>query len=137
MLSALVFVSRAVSGIVILVLIWFVLDRIHDRNTEIIISALGLQYTFIFLISRRLQYFGLTIFSYFGRTVSYVQQLPYDQALREEIGARPAGRHLYLNLVFAAAIELLCVFRLFSSLLGYGWRALSDPINSLLQNIHL
>ena len=30
----------------------------------------------------------------------------------------PAGRHLYLNLLLAAILELLRLFRLFSSLTG-------------------
>jgi hypothetical protein len=111
---------------------WFVFDRIHDRNTEIIAAIVGLQYSFIFLISRRLEYFGLSIFSFFGRTASYVQKIPYDQVLRDDIGIRSPRRHLYLNVIFAAAIELLCIFRLLTSLVGHGWSALSDPINGLI-----
>ena len=108
------------------------LDRIHDRNTEIITAAIGLQYAFIFLISRRLDYFGLSVFSAFGRTVSYIRKAPYDQVLRDDIGVASSARHLYLNVLFAALIELLCVFRLFTSLLGFGWNALSTPIDSLI-----
>lgn len=119
-------------GAFILIACWFVLDQIHDRNTEIVVSILGLIYCFIFLISRRLDYFGLSIFSFFGRTVSYVQKLPYDQVLRDDIGLHERGRHLYLNVVFAALVELLCVFRLFSSLIGQGWNMLFDPVKRII-----
>jgi len=131
--SIIVFLARLVAGVAILCLSWFVFDRIHDRNTEIITSVIGLQYSFIFMVSRRLEYFGLSIFSFFGRTVSYIRKTPYDEILREEIGLQSHGRHLYLNVLFAALLELLCVFRLLTSLLGYGWRALSDPIHTLVE----
>ncbi len=132
MYSIVVFGYRVVAGLAVLFFVWFVFDRIRDRNTEIMAALLGLQYSFIFLISRRLEYFGLTIFSFFGRTVSYIQKTPYDQILRDEVGMQTTGRHLYLNVLFAALIEMLCVFRLLASLLGQGWHALSDPINSLI-----
>ena len=133
MYSAIVFLARLVAGVAILCFSWFVFDRIHDRNTEIITAVIGLQYSFIFLISRRLEYFGLSMFSFFGRTVSYIRKAPYDEILRDEIGLRSRGRHLYLNVLFAALLELLCVFRLLTSLLGYGWRELSDPIHKLVE----
>ena len=132
MVSLLVFAVRIVLGLLLFIVSWFVFDRIHDRNTEIIAALIGLQYCFVFLVSRRLDYFGLSVFSLFGRTVSYIQNIPYDQALRDEIGLEARGRHLYLNVLFAAAIELLCVFRLFTSLVGYGWQALSDPVHRLI-----
>src|SRR5271157_5245901 len=118
MYSVFVLFVRMFHGTAVLFVTWFVFDRIHDRNTEIITAVIGLQYAFIFLISRRLEYFGLSVFSFFGRTVSYIQKLPYDQVLRDEIGLTVHGRHLYLNVIFAALLELLCVFRLFTSLLG-------------------
>ena len=65
MISAIIFISRLILGVIALGAIWFVLDTIHDRNTEMTISSIGLLYAFIFLISRRLQYFGLTVFSFF------------------------------------------------------------------------
>lgn len=117
-----------------LIAIWFVLDSIHDRNTEIIVSAIGLLYAFIFMISRRMQYFGLTIFSFFGRTTSYIQNIPYDRTLWEDIGLQAGGQHLYLNAIFSALIELLCLFRLFTSLSGRGWGALSEPIRAILHS---
>lgn len=134
MLSFIVFVFRVVVGVIILCAIWFVLDLIHDRNTEIIVSTIGLLYAFIFMITRRLQYFGLTIFSFFGRTASYIQNIPYDHVTQDEVGLTSRGRHLYLNAIFAALIELLCLFRLFTSLLGRGWAALSAPLHAFLQS---
>jgi hypothetical protein len=140
MFSALVVLFRLVAGLVILAATWFVFDNIHDRNTEIIIATIGLLYSFIFVISGRLQYFGLTLFSFFGRTSSYVQKIPYDHMMRDEVGVRNPGVSTFLNLIFAALIELLCLFRLFSSLLGRGWDTLSEPIrtalSTLLQSAH-
>ncbi|RBP17140.1 hypothetical protein DFR50_10325 [Roseiarcus fermentans] len=132
MFGALVFIMRLVTGVAVLVASWFVFDRIHDRNTEIVVSILGLTYCFIFLVSRRLEYFGLSVFSFFGRTVSHIQKIPYDQVMRDEIGLPSSGRHLYLNVVFTALVELLCVYRLVSSLSSRGWDAVSDPINKLI-----
>ena len=131
MKSFIVFVFRLVAGVVSLFVTWFVFDNIHDRNTEIIVSIIGLLYAFVFLISRRFQYFGLSIFSFFGRTSSYVQSMPYDHVLPDEIAAH-RGHHLYLNVLFASLIEVLCLFRLFTSLLNHGWGLLSDPIHKLL-----
>ena len=132
MFSALVVLFRLVAGLVILAATWFVFDNIHDRNTEIIVATIGLLYSFIFIISGRLQYFGLTVFSFFGRTSSYVQKIPYDHMMRDEVGLRAPGGSIFLNLIFAGLIEVLCLFRLFSSLLGRGWDTLSEPIRTLL-----
>jgi hypothetical protein len=137
MIGALVFLFRIVAGLVILFAAWFVFDNIHDRNTEIIIATIGLLYCYIFVISRRLQYFGLTIFSFFGRTASYVQKVPYDQMLRDEVGLRSGERYTVLNVLFAALIEILCLIRLFSSLLGRGWDTLSEPIRTLLHSANI
>jgi hypothetical protein len=132
MFSALVALFRLVAGLIILAATWFVFDNIHDRNTEIIVATIGLLYSFIFIISGRLQYFGLTVFSFFGRTSSYVQKIPYDHMMRDEVGLRAPGGSIFLNLIFAGLIEVLCLFRLFSSLLGRGWDTLSEPIRTLL-----
>ncbi len=134
MIGALVFLFRIVVGLVILAVTWFVFDNIHDRNTEIIMATLGLLYTFIFLISRRLQYFGLTVFSFFGRTSSYVQKVPYDHVIHDEVGLRAPGGYTLVNVLFAALVEILCLIRLFSSLLGRGWDSLSEPIRTLLHS---
>ena len=75
MIGALVFLFRIVVGLAILAVTWFVFDNIHDRNTEIIMATLGLLYTFIFVISRRLQYFGLTIFLEMETEQSYQDHL--------------------------------------------------------------
>ena len=143
MFSALVALFRIVAGLVILAGAWFVFDNIHDRNTEIIMSTIGLLYSFIFVISGRLQYFGLTVFSFFGRTSSYVQKIPYDHVMREEVGLHGPRDFTFLNVIFAALIELLCLFRLFSSLLGptsvlgRAWESLSEPIRALLHSAGL
>ena len=134
MFSALVVLFRLVAGLIILAAAWFVFDNIHDRNTEIIVATIGLLYSFIFIISGRLQYFGLTVFSFFGRASSYVQKIPYDHMMRDEVGLRTPQVSTFLNVIFAALIELLCLFRLFSSLLGRGWDTLSEPIRMLLQS---
>jgi hypothetical protein len=132
MIGAMVFLIRIIVGLVIFFATWFVLDNIHDRNTEIIVAMIGLLYAFIFVISRRLQYFGLTIFSFFGRTASYIQRVPYDDVLRDEIGLPTAGKYAFMNVIFAALIEILCLYRLFASLLGRGWDTLSGPLRALL-----
>jgi hypothetical protein len=137
MIGVLVFLFRTIAGLLILLAAWFVFDNIHDRNTEIIIATIGLMYAYIFVISRRLQYFGLTIFSFFGRTSSYVQKVPYDQMLRDEVGLRSGERYTVLNVLFAALIEILCLIRLFSSLLGRGWDTLSEPIRTLLHSANI
>jgi hypothetical protein len=134
MLSVIVFLSRIIIGFVMLFVIWFVLDRIHDRNTEIIVSTIGLLYAFIFLVSRRMQYFGLTIFSFLGRTTSYIRNVSYDHMIQEETGFRAGGQHLYLNAIFSVLIEILCLFRLFTSLEGQGWDMLSGPMNTILHS---
>ena len=136
MIGALVFLFRIIVGLIILAATWFIFDNIHDRNTEIIVATIGLLYSFVFVISRRLQYFGLTLFSFFGRTSSYIQRIPYDHTMRDEVGlpAPPAG-YTFLNVLFAALIEILCLFRLFSSLLGRGWDTLSEPIRALLHSV--
>jgi hypothetical protein len=134
MFSVLVVLFRLVAGFVILAGAWFVFDQIHDRNTEIIVATIGLLYSFVFIVSGRLQYFGLTVFSFLGRTSSYVQKIPYDHVMRDEVGVRTPRGFTFLNVIFAALIELLCLFRLFSSLLGHGWDMLSEPIRTLLQS---
>jgi len=134
MIGALVFLFRIIVGLVMLAGTWFVFDTIHDRNTEIIVATIGLLYSFVFIVSRRLQYFGLTIFSFFGRTTSYIQQIPYDQVMHEEVGLRAPAGYAFLNVLFAALIEILCLYRLFSSLLGRGWDTVSGPIHELLHS---
>lgn len=134
MSSVLIFVLRLLTGLVVLALCWFVMDRIHDRNTKIIASVIGLLYCFVFVISRRLDHFGLSVFSIFGRTVSSIHKVPYDDVMRGEIGSVPRGQDRYLNLLFVTLIEILCVVRLLTSLLDRGWDVLSDPIDKLTGN---
>ncbi|HEX9169596.1 MAG TPA: hypothetical protein VF886_11830 [Roseiarcus sp.] len=54
--------------------------------------------------------------------------------MRDEVGLRTPGGFTFLNVLFAALIEILCLYRLFSSLLGRGWEFLSDPIRTLLHS---
>ncbi len=137
MVGVLIFLFRLIAGLIILFGTWFVFDNIHDRNTEMIMSMIGLLYSFIFIISRRLQYFGLTVFSFFGRTTSYVQKIPYDHSLRDEVGLQSSGGSSFLNVLFAALIEILCLFRLFASLLNRDWDTLSEPIRTLLRSVNI
>src|SRR5271168_1131257 len=96
MIGALVFLFRIIVGLVILAATWFVFDRIQDRNTEIIVATIGLLYSFVFIVSRRLQYFGLTIFSFFGRTVPIrLTQTPARCRVRPRAGIKVGiGRRL-------------------------------------------
>jgi hypothetical protein len=137
MVGALVFLFRLVAGLIILFGTWFVFDNIHDRNTEIIMATIGLLYSFVFIISRRLQYFGLTVFSFFGRTASYIRQVPYDHTMREEVGLQAGSGSSFLNILFAGLIEVLCLIRLFTSLLNQGWDTLSEPIRTLVHSINI
>ena len=54
--------------------------------------------------------------------------------MRDEVGLRAPGGYTFLNVLIAALIEILCLYRLFSSLLGRGWEALSLPIHTLLHS---
>ena len=74
------------------------------------------------------------MFLFFGRTSSYVERIPYDHVMRDEVGLRTPGSYTVLNVLFAALIEILCLYRLFSSLLGRGWDILSEPIRALLHS---
>lgn len=56
--------------------------------------------------------------------------------MRDEVGLRTSGEYTFLNVLFAALIEILCLYRLFSSLLGRGWDTLSEPIRTLLHSAH-
>ena len=132
LVSIITFLVRLVVGAASLFFGWLVLDNIHDRNTEIIVACIGLLYCFIFLISRRWQYYGLSVFSLFGMTISRLTSEPYDQALRDEVGLPRSGSYMVVTVAFTAATELLCVFRLFTSLLGHGWDRLALPIHGVI-----
>src|ERR1700685_4863919 len=101
MFSALVVLFRLVAGLIILAGTLFFFSTIHDRNTEIIVATIGLLYSFIFIVSGRLQYFGLTVFSFFGRASSYVQKIPYDHVMRDEVGLQTAPGSTFLKVIFA------------------------------------
>ena len=49
---------------------------------------------------------------------------------------RTPGGYTFLNVLFAALIEILCLYRLFSSLLGRDWDTLSEPIRALLHSVN-
>jgi NhaP-type Na+/H+ or K+/H+ antiporter len=136
MIRALAFLAnilfRLVVGAVSLFFAWLILDNIRDRNTEIVVACLGMLYCFIFLLSRRWQYYGLSVFSLFGVTFSRLTNEPYDQALRDEIGLPSSSSYTVLAVAFSATIELLCLFRLFTSLLGHGWDRLALPIRTVI-----
>ncbi len=123
---------RFVIGIISLIVVLLVLDFIHDRNTEIVVACLGLLYGFIFVTSRRWQYYGLNTMSLFGVTVSWLDSAPHDQATRERLKL-PLGRsYVVMSIVFAVLVELLCAFRLLTSLIGHGWDRLSGPLHVVL-----
>jgi hypothetical protein len=109
-----------------------VLDNIHDRNTEIIVASLGLSYCFTFVISRRWQYYGLNTVSLFGMTASWVSSEPYDQATRQPLNLPMKRSYVVVSIFFAALVELLCAFRILTSLLGHGWDRLAVPLHAVL-----
>ena len=53
--------------------------------------------------------------------------------MRDEVGLRAPAGFTFINVLMAALIEILCLYRLFSSLLGRGWETLSGPIHALLR----
>ena len=128
------FVFRFAIGAASVILAWVVLDNIHDRNTEIIVACFGLLYCFIYVISRRMQYYGLTVFSIFGVTISSLRNEPFDQPLRDEIGMAPRGPYVITSLLFTGVIELLCLFRLVGSLLGRWWDPVFEPVRAALNS---
>ncbi len=46
-------------------------------------------------------------------------------------------RSEFLNVLFAAMIEILCLIRLFTSLLGRGWDTVSEPMRTLLHSANI
>jgi len=130
MIKTFSFLVRIIVGVATIAVAWLVLDNIHDRNTEIVVACIGLLYCFVFVVSRRWQYYGLSVFSLFGMTASRLAGEPYDQGLRSKIGLAANPGYATITIIFAAAIELLCVFRLFTSLLGHGWDRLAAPIHT-------
>ncbi|HXT05722.1 MAG TPA: hypothetical protein VN715_02150 [Roseiarcus sp.] len=124
--------ARLAVGAASLAVSFLVLDAIHDRNTEIIVACLGLSYCFTFVVSRRWQYYGLTAVSLFGMTVSWVNSEPYDQATRSSLNLPTHRSYVRVSMFFAALVELLCAYRLLTSLLGHGWERLAAPLRPLL-----
>jgi len=132
LVSLIALLARLVIGLASVFVVWFVLDEIHDRNTEIVVACVGMLYCFVFLISRRWQYHGLSVFSLFGITVSRLMNEPYDQALHDEVGLPRSRTYIVMTIVFVAATELLCAFRLFTSLIGHGWDRFAAPIRAVV-----
>ena len=128
-------VVRFVVGIVGVVVSFLALDNLHDRNTEIIVACIGLSYCFTFVISRRWQYYGLNTVSLFGMTVSWVGSEPYDAATRQQLNLPTSRNFVIVSIVFAAIVELLCAFRILTSILGHGWERLGGPLRPLFDAI--
>jgi hypothetical protein len=97
---------------------------------------LGISYCFTFVISRRWQYYGLNTVSLFGMTVSWVNSEPYDQATREQLNMATQQSFVVVSIFFAAVVELLCAYRLLTSLLGHGWERLAAPMHALFEGPH-
>lgn len=137
MLELLSLLVRLLVGVLSVVLALLVLDSIHDRNTEIIVSSLGLFYCFIFVISRRWQYYGLNTISLFGITASWLNSTAYDQTTRERLRLPLRRSYAVLSIFFAVIVELLCGYRLLTTLLGHGWDRLSAPFHVVLSQPQL
>jgi len=127
-------VARVLVGVLSFVVSFLVLDAIHDRNTEIIVACIGLSYCFTFVVSRRWQYYGLNTVSLFGMTVSWLNSAPHDQATRGELNMPTLRSYVAISIFFAALVELLCAYRLLTSLLGHGWERLAAPLRSVVDS---
>lgn len=125
------FAARLLVGAASLVVAFLVFDAIHDRNTELVVACIGLSYCFTFVISRRWQYYGLNVVSLFGMTVSWLDAAPYDQGVRQQLNMPVRRGFVAVSIFFAAATELLCAYRLLTSLIGHGWDRLAEPLRPL------
>jgi len=123
---------RLIVGLACVLAALLVLDAIHDRNTEIIVAILGLFYGFVFVISRRWQYYGLNTISLFGVTASWLDSAPHDQSTRERLNMPLRRSYVVLSIFFASVVELLCAYRLLTTLIGHGWDRLSAPLHLVL-----
>jgi hypothetical protein len=124
-------ILRIVVGAISVIAAFLVLDAIRDRNTEIVVACVGLAYCFTFVISRRWQYYGLNVVSLFGMTVSWLNAQPFDEAVRSSVNMPTARSFVAVSIAFAALVELLCGYRLLTSLLGHGWERLGAPVRPL------
>jgi hypothetical protein len=125
-------VVRVIVGALSVVAAFAVLDAIRDRNTEIVVACIGLSYCFTFVISRRWQYYGLNAVSLFGMTVSWLDSEPHDQGTRQALKLPTRRSFVLVSIVFASLVELVCAYRLLTSLLGHGWERLAAPLRPLL-----
>lgn len=114
---------RIVLGVGALLLAWATFDRIHDRQTEIAVSCIGLTYCLLGAMSRRWQYFGFSLLVLAGAAAARFRDEPYDMALREETGLGMKRGIVIVTQGVLAAMAALCVFRLVTSLAGHGWDA--------------
>ncbi len=126
-------VVRLLVGALSVVISFLVLDAIHDRNTEIVVACVGLSYCFTFVISRRWQYYGLNAVSLFGVTVSWLGSEPYDQGTRQQLNMPTKRSFVVVSIFFASVVELMCSYRLLTSLIGHGWERLAGPLRPLLE----
>ncbi len=134
MANVLGLILRIIVGAISVIAAFFVLDAIHDRNAEIVVACLGLSYCFTFVISRRWQYYGLNVVSLFGMTVSWLNAQPFDEAVRGRVNMPTARSFVVVSIAFAALVELLCGYRLLTSLLGHGWERLAGPVRPLFDH---
>lgn len=134
MANVLGFILRIIVGAISVIATFLVLDAIHDRNTEIVVACVGLAYCFTFVISRRWQYYGLNVVSLFGMTVSWLSAQPFDEAVRGRVNMPTARNFVVASITFAALVELLCGYRLLTSLLGHGWERLAVPLRPLFDH---
>ena len=72
--------------------------------------------------------------SLFGVTVSWVTSEPFDQSTRDQLNMPRSRSFAVLSIFFAGLVELVCAYRLLTSLLGHGWERIGGPLRPLLDN---
>ena len=128
MSNVIAFVLRLIVGAASLAAAFLALDAIHDRNTEIVVACVGLAYCFTFVISRRWQYYGLNAVTLFGVTVSWLNSEPFDEGARTRLNMPIRRSYVLVSILFASLVELMCAYRLLTSLIGHGWDRLALPL---------
>jgi hypothetical protein len=125
-------ILQIIAGAAVFMITWYVFDSVHDRNTEIILAAIGTVYTQSVVIARRQKLNLITLLYLFDKLFSQVKS-----ELRDEEAADRAVKMIMrlgnLNLVIIALIELLCLYRLFTAILNRGWDNFSIPLRSILE----
>lgn len=125
---------QVVVGIIALAVIWYVFDSVHERNTEIILAAMGVVYTQLVATARRQRSFVVISLYFFGRLWARMGDEPYDEAAATR-SIKTIARLGNLEAFFLVLIELLCLYRLFTSLSGHGWNILSDPLRTFVERL--